>query len=57
MDLQYIAGTQLLAGQVETQIPCGQPDFALRVIDGGISVTGVCEVLVSSHCLLEMDMS
>lgn len=29
-----VAGTQLLAGQAETQIPGGEPDLISRTIDG-----------------------
>ncbi len=51
-----IAGTQLPAGQAETQIPGGEPDFISRMIDRGGRPAGICIGLVSPHCMLELDM-
>jgi len=52
-----IAGTQLPARQVETQIPGGESDLISRTIDGGGIPVGISIGHVSPHCLLELDMS
>ncbi len=52
----YEVGTQFPAGQVETQILGREPDLISWAIDGGMRPAGVWEVLVSPHCLLEVDM-
>ncbi len=52
----YVAGTQLTAGQAETQIPGREPDLISWAIDGGVRPAGICEALMSPHCLLEVDM-
>ncbi len=51
------AGTQLLAGQAEAQIPGGQPDQVSWLIPGSSGTSGICEGLMPPHCLLEMDVS
>ncbi len=52
-----VAGTQLLTGQAEAQIPGGQPDLLSRLVSGSRGMLGICEGLMSPHCLLEVDMS
>ncbi len=51
-----IAGTQLPAGQVESQIPGGESERISRTIDRGGRPAGICICLVSSHCLLKLDI-
>ncbi len=51
------AGTQLLAGQAESQVSGGQPHPVSRVVEGSWSASGIREVLVSPHCPLEVDVS
>ncbi len=43
----YEAGTQLPAGQAETQILGREPDLISWAIDGGMRPTCICKVLVS----------
>ncbi len=47
-----VAGTQLFTGQVEAQIPRGQPDLLSRLVSGGGGMSGICEELIPPHCVL-----
>ncbi len=52
-----VAGTQLMAGQAETQIPGGQPYLVSWLVLGSRGTPGICETLMSPHCPLEVDVS
>ncbi len=52
----YVAGTRLTSGQAEMQIPSREPDLISWAIDRGVRPAGICEALVSPHCLLEVNM-
>ncbi len=52
-----IAGTQLLVGQAESQVPSGQPYPVSRVVNGSWGTSSICKALMSPHCPLEVDVS